>query len=393
VPGWLRAVVLRGLSTDPAARYPSMAPLLDALGRDPRAAWRKRAVAALSAVALAGVAVGGFHLIEQRRHLCQGAEAKLTGGWDDAEKASARAAFTHTGLPYAALAWASVERALDIYRHDWVAAHAEACEVTRKRGEQSEELLDLRMSCLAQRRQELKAVAELFAAADAQLVEKAERVAAGLSPLADCSNVEALTAPLRPPKDQQAKARVEQARGQIAAARALKDGGKYREGLAAADRALATAREAHYDPVEAEALAQRGELQALADHHEEADATLEEALCAAQRGRHDEVAARCAMLLAGHSGDQARPADARWWARLASAVLQRAGQDPVAEGRLAETVARLLFYEGRYEEALAELQRGEALMTKALGAEHSRRMHRALRVPIVPLSHVQRARH
>ncbi len=47
VPAWLRAIVLRGLSQDPAARWPSMDELLDELGRDPDRLRRTRLRAAL----------------------------------------------------------------------------------------------------------------------------------------------------------------------------------------------------------------------------------------------------------------------------------------------------------------------------------------------------------
>ena len=47
VPAWLRAVVLRGLAVDPAARWPSMDELLDELGRDPDRLRRTRLRAAL----------------------------------------------------------------------------------------------------------------------------------------------------------------------------------------------------------------------------------------------------------------------------------------------------------------------------------------------------------
>src|SRR5262249_36787102 len=43
VPAWVRRAVLRGLKVDPAARWPSMAPLIAALEDDPAARRRRRA--------------------------------------------------------------------------------------------------------------------------------------------------------------------------------------------------------------------------------------------------------------------------------------------------------------------------------------------------------------
>ncbi|MCX4241055.1 protein kinase domain-containing protein [Paraliomyxa miuraensis] len=71
VPAWLRAVVLRGLSIDPADRFESMDALLHALTHDPAVVWRRwlRTIASLAAVALvvALVILGGLELRDRWR--------------------------------------------------------------------------------------------------------------------------------------------------------------------------------------------------------------------------------------------------------------------------------------------------------------------------------------
>ena len=62
VPSWLRRVLRRGLAPDPAARWPSMDALLDALARDPtrrRRTWMA-SVAGLAFVAIGGIAIGSL---------------------------------------------------------------------------------------------------------------------------------------------------------------------------------------------------------------------------------------------------------------------------------------------------------------------------------------------
>ena len=58
VPAWLRRVVLRGLSVDPAARWPGMDELLDELGRDPDRLRRARLRVGLIAGAVTAVVLG-----------------------------------------------------------------------------------------------------------------------------------------------------------------------------------------------------------------------------------------------------------------------------------------------------------------------------------------------
>jgi eukaryotic-like serine/threonine-protein kinase len=76
------------------------------------------------------------------------------------------------------------------------------------RGEQSAPLVDLRMMCLDRRRAEVRALAGLLATPDAALVAAAPGAALGLTPLASCADAGALTAPVPPPEDPAAGARV-----------------------------------------------------------------------------------------------------------------------------------------------------------------------------------------
>src|SRR5688500_8732551 len=62
VPAHLRKVLLRGLSVDPAKRYPSMEALLADLTHDPARELRRIGVVATLVVLLAGAVVGGYAL-------------------------------------------------------------------------------------------------------------------------------------------------------------------------------------------------------------------------------------------------------------------------------------------------------------------------------------------
>src|SRR5207244_289931 len=101
------------------------------------------------------------------------------------------------------------------------------------RGEQSAELLDLRMACLDDRLAELRAKAELFARADAQVVEKAVSAAGALGGLEACADARALRQRTPLPSAER-RTKVQAVRAQLAAARALLDAGKFADGLARA---------------------------------------------------------------------------------------------------------------------------------------------------------------
>ena len=67
------------------------------------------------------------------------------------------------------------------------------------RGEQSAEVLDLRMSCLQERLGGLRALTDVFSEANGEVVENAVSAANALAPLDRCADVPLLRAVVRPP--------------------------------------------------------------------------------------------------------------------------------------------------------------------------------------------------
>jgi hypothetical protein len=206
VPQRLRAVLLRGLRSDPHERYPSMEALLDDLA-PPRAGagrpWLAVGGGLVIVVAVSfafGYAKLGWFGGGEAREACPSARPQLDGVWDDATKASLRAAVLASNRDYAAASWDIFESDLDSYAGDWVDMHRAACEATLVRGEQSPELLDLRMACLAQRRDELAALTASLASVDDDGLRRMNSAARTLTPLSICANREELTAPVPLPQ-------------------------------------------------------------------------------------------------------------------------------------------------------------------------------------------------
>ncbi|HYG61187.1 MAG TPA: serine/threonine-protein kinase [Thermoanaerobaculia bacterium] len=371
VPAWLRQVLQRGLSLDPAARYPSMDELLRELDRDPVAARRRwsraAAVAAVSCLAVAGVAQWGW----SRAQLCRGGEDSLARVWNDEARGAGRAAFRATGLPFAEGAWTGAERLLDRYARDWTRLHRESCEATRRRGEQSEELLDRRMACLDQRLGELRALSALFARADAGVVEKAERATNRLVDPAVCSDVEALTARVPLPREPERRARVEELQARLAEAKVLSDAGKEREALARLRPLVAAARSTRHRPLEAEVLYLAGYVEEKLGESRAAEATVFEALLAAHAGGHREAMADAAAQLSWVIGyGQARAVEGQRWARLAQAMLEGLEGSEALRARVANRHGGWLLSAGRYEESAALFRQADRWAGQGLGPDN-----------------------
>ncbi len=374
VPQWLDAIVTRALSPDPKARFASMDELLFALGDDPerrRAKVRAQRLRLLG-VALAGIVIAGSLFLAWRGHqhaaqICRGADDKLAGIWDDAKSATVHKAFLATQRSFAPHAFAKVKTTLDAYASAWAAMHTEACLASSVRHEQSTEIMTLRMNCLAHRLGELKAAASLLGTADVSLVRKAHEIAEQLTPIAGCGDVEALTAPLAPPRDQATRAKVERLRDDLAQAKVLEDAGKFAVALGIAEGAAKQAAETGYSPLEAEAQLRRGSLLNALGRYEESATTLRAAFLAALGSRHASVALRAACeLIVVQSLGLSRPAEAESWGQLGRAVLQSA-PDPEAEARWLNAMGVLYLNLGKYDQAYDHLTRGLAIRERLTG--------------------------
>jgi tetratricopeptide (TPR) repeat protein len=370
VPGWLRQVLLRGLRKDPAARHPSTDELLRELERDP-AAGRRRWLAAAAVVLVTGALFSGLGYFQARRErLCSGGEAKLAGVWDAGRKQAVRAAFAAVGTPFAAAAWRSVEPMLDRYTADWVRLRRDACEATRVRGEQSEDLLDRRMYCLDQNLEETSFRVGQLARTDKDSVEKALGLVEGLPNLAACSDVEALTSKVPLPRDPARRARIEAARARVSEVRVLIEAGRYPEAAPKADEAVKLASGLGYASLKAEALFEQARLQDLTEQKGQSEANMFEAFVAAQEAGHSEVAARAASQLAYITGvEHARAEEGRRWGRLAVGIAEGARLGDGVRSGILQHLAATRAQARSFKEAIDLSLRALPLAERAYGTD------------------------
>jgi eukaryotic-like serine/threonine-protein kinase len=356
VPGWIREALLRGLQRDPDGRWPSMKALLAELDRQPAITSRRRFIAA--------------------------AAEKLEGIWEAPRgqasvetpaKAAMRAAFLASGKAYAAKAWEGASQILDRYARRWTELYVEACEATHVRGEQSAEVLDLRMACLREGLDDLGALVRMFRRPTPQVVENAVSAASALGNLERCENIELLRAVVRPPQDPSTRQEVEALRSRLAEVRALCRVGRIHEGLAAAAPLERAARELQYGPLLAEVLVAVCRLPEEQGDMESAARISEEALLTAVVCRHEEVAAEAATLLVGHAslGAQTELHTAEVWCRLAEALLRRIGGHDLLWGWLFTNRAGLRAKQGRIVDALEDARLSVAAKEKALGPDQT----------------------
>jgi serine/threonine protein kinase/tetratricopeptide (TPR) repeat protein len=373
LPRELRRTLARGLSARPEARHASMEALLAELAYDPGVR-RRRWLSAGPALTLIIVGALGWHQLDRRHsQVCRGADLKLSGIWDSPERTRIHQVFAASQLSYAEPVWQSVAGALDDYARRWTAMYTQSCEETRLRGEQSEEVMQLRMECLERRRGSLRALVDVFERADAKVVEGAVRAAQDLASLDECRNADALRQVVRPPADAKARAAVGAIRAQLANAAAQVQAGHYDDAGKLADAALADARAVGYAPALAEALYWHGRVDEGRGNEPAAADTLFAAAAAAEAGRDDHQRALSYADLVFVLGPMlSRYAEAQGCSSVGRAALLRAGGDAALEARFDSYEAMLLSLQGRHDEAIAAQTKVVARLEQIWGANSDR---------------------
>ncbi len=419
VPAWVRKILLRGLRPTAAERYPSMAELLDALKTDPRQKYRKFAVGVALGVVPLLLGFGVRQLVTEKTVSCTDGSEKLAHFWEltpagapeGPSQRKIHEAFLSTGKSYAADVYETVRRSLSQYARRWSETYKETCEATQVRHEQSPEVLDLRMSCLNERLNGMRALTQVFATANDGTVENAASAVDALGTLDRCSNVALLRAVIQPPEDRKTRALVDDLRVQLADLKAQFDAGQWKQALRIAPPLIAAVRSSGYKPLEAEALALLGQIQTNASPAA-AEQDLSEAYEIADASRHDEVRAEVSTALVFVVGLQGRFDDAKKWFGIATAVLQRVGghdlmrawllnnfgcaqvvhhdtdaavssltdatalkqtllgPDNPDVGVSESNLANILLDAGRYDAALAHVDRALNILKKKLGPNH-----------------------
>lgn len=375
VPRWLEHLVLRGLSSDPAARFETMDALLDRLVRktQTRRRWVLWGGFLSTCVGLSG---WGWHamsqstasaaLAEAERSCEQEAKAVQTG-WNSELRSKIEDAFARADVPHAHQAHVRVDALLDEYAEAWALERVSTCRATFVEDHQSRALLRARNGCLDQLLREFRAVVEVLGRADRVVVDSAVQTVHALTSPHSCS----AAALEQLPTLGESSDRMSKVRDRIAEVRALTGAGLQDGAVELARVATVDADLLGFEPLRAEALLALGESLEEAGEFAAARDALERALTAAEVGRHDDLAvrvwARYLYVLAFHYGETREAA--LLIPRMDAAVL-RAGATPLRRALAARARGTVAFAAGDYETAEHEMRMSLEWKAEALGAEH-----------------------
>jgi tetratricopeptide (TPR) repeat protein len=375
LPRGLARLLQRGLAVDPAARFGSMAELLEELEQP-----RRTQFLVGGGMLVAGVAAAVLVSRGSSGPACADGRDQLAGIWDAAARAKLTQAFTTANLPYGKTSLATSLKQLDRYADDWVANYAETCASTRA-GAQSETLLDLRMQCLRRRKADLGSVVTTLATGDATVLRDAVGMASGLPSIAACADVASLRELQALPADPQARARIETLDAEIARCHALALAGRYPEATPCATAAAKAAGELGHNPAIAEAELTVGEIQLRLRHWPEAEAAYTRALLAAEAGRDTRMREHVLTGLLSIAGERAKFEEGHQRLAHANALLAGLDNDKELASNLALAAGVFSLREGKFEVAIEALTRCVALREQLFGKDDGR-----IADPLVPMA-------
>jgi tRNA A-37 threonylcarbamoyl transferase component Bud32/tetratricopeptide (TPR) repeat protein len=370
VPSWLRAAVSRGMADAREQRFSSMDELIRVLVRG-RARPRRHALGVGVSVAIILVAIGGWRVARGGRIHCEIPTARLDAAWsrlDDSRRQAIHRAFTASGRATAETSWQRVSKALDDYVGPWSAMYIDACEATHVRGEQSAEVLDVRMSCLAENLDEVRALANVLSTADADATSNAVAAVQSLTPIGRCADVAALRSAVPLPRDAPTLQKVRELRASLKEAQALRDLTSFPAALKRATALRPQVEATGYGPLRAELL----ELIGCTQDRANTEATLHEALFIAEASRDDATAAKVAadLVVVGAYRPDRLP-EAEVWFHLSESILDRlGGEHERIRGWALNNLAMAVAHSGDFKRAQQLLRKAVAAKERELGRDH-----------------------
>ncbi|MBK8234038.1 MAG: tetratricopeptide repeat protein [Deltaproteobacteria bacterium] len=367
VPVWLRDALLRGLQIAPEDRWPSMERLIRELDRDP-AASRRRWQRGLAAITVVGTLAGaGAWWVDRTEQRCAEAGSELEGVWDARRRAELSRVFEGDGAAYAVDNARAVGDAIDAWAGVWSHLQVEACEVTRVRGEASEELYTERRACMAVRLDELRALLSMLESIDAEGHERALAAAESLTSTRVCTRPSGLLElAVGPDVD---PARVDDLRLRIARATTLLQLGRARAVEASLPELERDADGLAQAGVQVQLAQLRGATARALGRDDAAIDAFHDAAIRASQNELDQALALAWLELAATFADGKQLDEATRALDHARSLVERTPYDEV-RWRVAATAGQISARAGRdadalarYHEALAQLERRRASTT------------------------------
>lgn len=366
-PAALQPILARALSDDPAARYPDMAGLLDALARIRRGN-RARWIAAGASVAIVGaVAVAwGFGRAQQASEVCARPLDRLATAWGPLRRAALESHLIVVDPSLGIQRFTVAAGVLDRGGERWLDQRVDTCKAART-NQQSGELLDRRMSCLDRALVELGETATVLERTINPSTLDGAMKAIALPTLDDCADTTALLELVPRPTNPMQRAEADALAKQIVEINvAFRSGGVKDSKLPArAADIVDRARKLGDAETLARALQSLVNIQSELGDYAALEVTAREAITQAATAHDDRLVTELWTLLLRMLGTEHKVEDARMLLPAAEAALARTSTTTELVAKFLDAKALILTIGGDGEHALASITSAVQLLEVA----------------------------
>ena len=344
VPRRLRAILHRGLASDPNARWSSMAELLRVFER----AWRRprRIAFASSALVALGAVATAFAIVRKPAEpTCADEGAAIGKLWNPTVASQLKFKMVATGAPHVERMYDGVAATYARYTAVWASMRTSACSAHREGDAAAAHTL----ACLEVRRTALaNNIADVMAGPGRGTLWVIPSTTTSLEPVATCAH----------PTDATGRfddaARVRKA---IIDARARYDKGEAQESRRALDRLASELAPLGYPPLRAEVLVGAARLAALDHDFAGAEAELRQAVALAEGGGDDRIKIEADIKWATVLVQSRQPDEAKRMLDNAEVSLAGFGIDIGLEADIARARGLLALAQGSLDEAVRQYER------------------------------------
>ena len=249
----IRDALLRGLSSDPDARFADMSALLRELRAWPRRPRRQRLVLAAAVLALSTAGVLYLYGDTHTADPCDNVGQEMARLWNPEIETAIARAFRATGEPDTETLWRGIARDIDAYVKEWDATQASICRKALARDTHLHDFAIRGFRCLDYGKTRLDALLKGMQEADRAVVAGASEAIATLPALSPCADLELLQDELAPP-DRDEEQAVDDIHKALEHAHVRERFGDYKEALEVARNQLTAAQKLRYKAAQARAL-------------------------------------------------------------------------------------------------------------------------------------------
>ena len=371
VPGWLRAVLLRGLSSSPEERFPDMDALLEGLDQGRR---RRRRLGLGLAGALGAAAVAALVGVQRLDHAqrvaaCEAEAVSIDAIWSAERSAGIQQRMRDTGLGYAVEVADRFGPWIDRYVGDWKESKRSACLAATVERNMDPELRARSTWCLEERRIALSSLVNSLDEVTEPKLNLALVEAIRLPAASSCTDPRYLNAMAEPPADLD---RATEIVSTLYAANVAGESQDFAGGLKLVRKARGEAESLGWEPLVAAAWSRESNLLYRSGDEKASDEAGRKAyLIGARSGAWDVATAAATMLIFNVGARDGHKEGGEAWALAARAAAARSWEPlRIDEGAIEQELGNVYDRAGEYERALAQYTLSYEAWSEGLGARH-----------------------